>query len=92
MVATRYHHEVEIVKRQNLSADLNQVVDIVMLGNLLIHALKFGNGGHNKVIGAPNELLVRLQIHPQGDLPTIIKSLKLALEMAGEFIKMIGAQ
>jgi hypothetical protein len=62
-----------------------------MLANLLIHALKFGNSGHEKVIGAPTELLDRLRLHPQGDMPAILKNIKTQLEQGSEFIKMIGS-
>jgi HD-like signal output (HDOD) protein len=86
-----YHHEFDMAKRTSLSADLNRVVDIISLSNLLVHALKFGNGGHSKVLGAPNELLDRLRIHPQGDLPTIVKDIKVQIDKAADFIKMIGS-
>ena len=58
---------------QNMSKDingsedleLNQYVDIVFLANLLIHALKFGNSGHKKILGAPSEVMERLLIKPR---------------------------
>jgi len=90
-VAARFHHEPEPGKRHNLPADLQQTVDIVMLSNLLVHALKFGNSGHKKILGAPNELLHRLHIDTQGDLPGIVKNIKTQIDIAAEFIKMIGS-
>jgi HD-like signal output (HDOD) protein len=86
-----YHHEFDMSKRTLLSADLNRVVDIVSLSNLLVHALKFGNSGHTKILGAPNELLERLRINPQGDLPSIVKDIKAQIDKASDFIKMIGS-
>lgn len=88
---SKFHHETDMTKRSQLSNELNQVVDIVMLGNLLIHAMKFGNSGHTKVFGAPNDLLDRLRITPQADMPVILKSIKAGLESAGDFIKMIAS-
>jgi putative nucleotidyltransferase with HDIG domain len=89
--SVRYHHESSLAKRSNLSSEQNVAVDIVMLSNLLIHALKFGNSGHNKILGAPNELLERLHISPQGDLPGLIKGIKAQIDAASDFIKMIGS-
>lgn len=88
---SRYHHESDLKKRGSLSSDLNQVVDIVMLANLLIHALKFGNSGHNHIVGAPNELLDRLMINTKADIPVILKDIKSNLIKATDFIKMIGS-
>jgi putative nucleotidyltransferase with HDIG domain len=90
-VAARYHHEKDIARRGGLSSDFNQVVDIVMLANLLVHALKFGNAGHMQVLGAPNDLLERLMINPKTDMPLVLKNIKSSLESASEFIKLIGA-
>ncbi len=92
LVAAKYHHENDMQKRQNISSDLNQIIDIVMLANLLTHALRLGNSGHHKVIGAPTELLTRLEIHPQNDMPTLLKQLKAQIEQASEFIRMIGSK
>lgn len=90
--AIRFHHEGEIGRRADLSSDFNQTVDVVMLANLLIHALKFGNSGHKTIEGAPVELLNRLRIHQQGDMPVVIKKIKAQLEQGSEFIKMIAGQ
>jgi HD-like signal output (HDOD) protein len=86
---SRYHHESDMHKRSMLSAELNQYVDIVTLANLLIHALKFGNSGHTIIRGAPNELLDRLRITPQEDIPVIVKRINASLDSASEFIQMI---
>ncbi len=86
----RFHHEFSLERRAGLSSDLNQTVDIVTLANLLIHAFKFGNSGHQAVLGVPNELLDRLHIHPEAEMPVIIKNIKTGLEQGSEFIKMIG--
>lgn len=86
----KFHHEADLNKRGLLSVELNQVVDIVMLSNLLIHAIKFGHSGHTKILGAPNSLLDRLRINPQGDMPTVLKNIKSGLDSAGDFIKMIA--
>lgn len=87
--AAKFHHQGELAKRGPLSVELHQVVDVIMLSNLLIHALKFGNSGHKKILGAPNDLLDRLRITPQSDMPVILKNIKSGLDNAGDFIKMI---
>ncbi len=90
--AIRFHHVGEIGRRADLSSDFNQTVDIVMLANLLIHALKFGNSGHRSIEGAPVELLNRLHIHQVADMPVIIRKIKFQLEQGSDFIKMIAGQ
>jgi len=90
-VAARYHHERDITKRGFLSQDLNQVVDIVMLANLLVHALKFGFSGHTQIAGAPNDLLDRLMLDPQRDMGNLLKKIRANLETASDFIKLIAS-
>lgn len=90
-LTARYHHEFDAARRGGMAQEMNQTVDIVALANLLIHALKFGNAGHSKVLGAPTELLNRMSISTQGDLPGIIKSIKTELEKASDFIRNIGS-
>ena len=91
IAVARYHHEKELTKRGTLSSDLNQMVDIVMLSNLLVHALKFGNSGHAQILGAPNEVFERLMINPKTDIAVILKNIKTSLDNAADFIKMIGS-
>lgn len=87
----RYHHEYDARKRGGITDDLNRVVDIVCLANLLIHALKFGNSGHRKVLGAPKALMERMQIDPQSDFKALLIRIKSDLERAADFIKLIGS-
>jgi len=89
--AAKFHHEINPALRSGLSPELNMNVDIVLLSNLLIHALKFGHSGHTKILGAPTELLARLQINA-GDMGTVIKTIKANLEKASDFIRMIGGE
>jgi HD-like signal output (HDOD) protein len=88
---TVYHHERDTAKRGGMSNELNQVIDIVMLGNLLIHALKFGSSGHDQIVGAPYEVLERLMLNPKGDMPPLLKNLKASLDAASDFVRMIGS-
>ena len=85
-----YHHDLGGTKRGELSPDQTQMVDIVILANLLIHGLKFGNSGHKKILGAPVSLLERLKLKPEKDLPKILKSMKADLDKAAGLIKEIG--
>ena len=86
----QYHHQADNKKRGGISADLNQGVDIVFLSNLLTHALKFGNSGHDKVLGVTPEVMQRLTIDPQAGFKTLLKEIKVSLEKAADFIRIIG--
>ena len=87
--AIKHHHNKEHNTRSGISAELNQVVDIVYLGNLLVHALKFGNSGHKKILGAPKDLMERLGINPTSGFKTILLEIKQTLEKADGFIQLI---
>ncbi len=85
----RYHHQKEVNMRGGASAEISQQIDIVMLSNLMVHALKFGNSGYNKTVGAPKVLFERLQIAVP-DLPKLTKDIQIALQSADNFLKIIG--
>lgn len=84
----KHHHQIDSLKRGGLSAEYNQIVDITILANLLIHALKFGNSGYEKIAGAPKDVLKRLYIDLDS-LKVVSKEIKLALERADGFLKII---
>lgn len=89
----RWHHQKNPTLRSNLSSEYNQNVDIVFLANLIAHALKYGNSGHNKVDGAPTELMGRLGLNGKEDFVKLAKKIKAALEQADEFITtLLGAR
>lgn len=90
LVCTKHHHEINLSKRSDLSAEFNKIIDIVSLANLLIHALKFGFSGHRKILGVANEHLARLMI-AEKQMPFLLKTLKDQLELADDFIKTIGS-
>lgn len=85
----KYHHQKEANLRGGLSADMNTVVDIVFLANVLTHALKFGNSGHDKIAGAPVEIMERLTIHPQNDLKDLLLEIKQGFDRAEDFLKVL---
>ena len=87
---TLHHHTKDLEGRGSLSAEMNQVVDIVSLSNLLIHALHFGNSGHDKVLGASKETLERLQLTPD-QLKILVGKIKEAVGNAESFLKIIGS-
>jgi putative nucleotidyltransferase with HDIG domain len=87
----RYHHVKEHAMRGGLTTDINHNVDIVFLANILIHALKFGNSGHDKVLGAPKDLLERLTIAPDTELKPLIQQIKMNLDHAQDFLRILGA-
>jgi HD-like signal output (HDOD) protein len=83
-----YHHQKDIAKRVGVTPDLNINVDIVLLANILIQALKFGNSGHTKIQGAPKAVLERLAIEP-ANLPNTLADIKNALDNAQGFLSLI---
>jgi HD-like signal output (HDOD) protein len=87
----KYHHQKEPSLRGGASADLNRTVDIVLLANLLTHALKFGNSGHTAVLGAPVEVMERLAINPQDDLKKVLLEIKQGLGRASDFLRVLGS-
>lgn len=86
-----YHHETNTESRENVSPEVNEIIDIVILGNLLIHALKFGKSGHAKVGGAPKALLARLNIAPE-KVKEIAKKIKDVLQNAEAFLRIVGGE
>lgn len=86
----KYHHAKDTKLRGGLTADMNRNVDIVLLANLLVHALKFGNSGHSKIAGAPKDVMERLMIDPDSGLKTLLQNLKTALDRAADFVKFLG--
>lgn len=86
----KYHHQKDAGLRGGVSADLSTTVDIVYLANLLTHAIKFGNSGHEKIVGAPIEIMERLTIHPQNDLKKLLMEIKGGLERADDFLRVLG--
>jgi HD-like signal output (HDOD) protein len=84
-----FHHQNDASKRGKASPELNQVIDMVLLSNLLIHAIKFGNGGHSIIAPAPKQVLDRLNLSPSG-LPPLVASIKNALSRADAFISIIA--
>lgn len=88
----KYHHTKETQHRLGLTDEINRNIDIVLLSNILIHALKFGNSGHNKIIGAPKDVLERLTIDPDNGLKTLLQKIKEALAHTGEFLAFMRDQ
>lgn len=87
----KWHHQKEPAHRSGLSADLNSAVDTVYLANVLTHALKFGNSGHAKIVGAPVDVMERLTINPQTDLKKLLLEIKSSLDRASDFLRVLGS-
>lgn len=88
----KYHHTKETSHRIGVTDETNRNIDIVYLSNLLTHALKFGNSGHNKVTGAPKELLERLTIHPDSGLKALLQNIKTAQSQTDGFLQFMRSQ
>ncbi|MCM2281325.1 MAG: HDOD domain-containing protein [Bdellovibrionaceae bacterium] len=84
-----HHHQADPQDRPALSSELNNVVDIVYLANLLMHALKFGHSGHEKVLGVPQKVLDRMYLDSE-KLKVVIENIKVAITNADGFLKIIG--
>lgn len=91
--AIKHHHTLELERRVgSLTPDLHRLIDIVCLANLLVHALKFGNGGHQKVLNVKKDLMLRLSLDPQQDLKPLVQSIKQNLDKASDFIRILGGE
>jgi len=86
----KYHHHLEPQSRVGLSPDQNKNVDIVYFANLLVHALKFGNSGYNKVPAAPKQLMQRLAIDPDKDFKPLLIQIKKNLNKTEDLLKVMG--
>jgi HD-like signal output (HDOD) protein len=86
----KHHHTKDTGLRGGLTNELNMNIDIVFLANLLIHAMKFGNSGHDKVLGAPKDVLERLTIEPTKDFKVLLQEIKIGLDKAQDFLRVLG--
>lgn len=89
--AIKYHHTIAPNHRGSLTANMNHLVDIVVLANLLTQALKFGNSGYEKIVGAPAEILARLRIDPNTGLKAIVLEIKRNMELTADFLRVLSA-
>jgi putative nucleotidyltransferase with HDIG domain len=89
IAAIQYHHRMNPKQRGGISAQLNQSVDVVILANLLIHAIRFGHSGHNLGFVPPKSLFSRLSI-PADDIKKLSGNIKNCLSNAESFLKIIG--
>ena len=88
--AIRHHHSKDHAQRTGLTADANRNVDIVFLGNLLTHALKFGNSGHSRILAAPRDTMERLALNPERDLKPLLSEIKVQLAKADDFLRVLA--
>lgn len=85
----QHHHSSDCAGRGGLSSELNNVVDIVYIANLLVHALEFGNSGHSRVLGVPTSVLERMYLDSE-KLKELLAKIKDAISSADSFLKIIG--
>ena len=86
----KFHHTKDANRREGSSPEVNKMIDIVYLANILIHAFKFGNSGHSKVLGAPKDVMERLTIDPGAGFKEVVKGIKENLSLADDFLRVIG--
>ena len=59
----RWHHEVDIIERGTVGEDeLNNLIDVVYVGNWLAHSLHFGFSGHRSHGKLSPEIMERLSL------------------------------
>jgi putative nucleotidyltransferase with HDIG domain len=92
MACIKYHHQEDPSLRGGLASELNQVVDVIYLANLLIHALKYGDSGHSKVLGIPKEVMQRLTIDPQSGFKKLVHEIKSGLDGADGFLRILASE
>lgn len=90
MAVIKYHHQKDPNLRGGLSPDLNKCVDIIYLANLLIHALKFGNSGHEVILGAPKEILARLMVDPNTGFKSLLKEVNESLSKTSDLLRVLN--
>lgn len=90
-VAAQFHHELDPAARQGVSVELHEIVDIVALANMMIHALKFGSSGHQKVLGFSKSMLVRLNL-PADQMKDLVEKIKKGLASADGILRIVGGQ
>jgi putative nucleotidyltransferase with HDIG domain len=88
-ISAQYHHQYDHNRRPGVSSELGETVDVIVLSNLLVHALKFGESGHRKILPAPKELLMRLHVQPT-EINDLVKKIRESLASADSFLKIIG--
>lgn len=86
----KYHHVKDPARRGSLTADANRNVDMVVLANLLVHAIKYGHSGHNRILGAPRETLERLTLKPETDVKALLTEIKSSLGRASDFLRLLS--
>lgn len=86
----KHHHQLNRDLRGGLTADVHQLIDIVYLANILCHALKFGDSGHKKILGAPKDLMERLGMNAEKDLKPLLLKMKANHEKASDFLRVLG--
>ncbi len=86
----KHHHQPDSQLRGGLTPQVNQLVDMVLLSNILTHALKFGDSGHKKVIGAPKDVMKRLGMNPEADVKPLLLKIRAAHEQAADFLRVLG--
>jgi len=88
--AIAFHHTKDLNRRGATSPDLNRNVDIVFLANLLTHAMKFGKSGHDRILGAPKDVMERLTLDPDHHLKPLLNEIRTALDKAADFLRVLG--
>lgn len=85
-----YHHAKDPNQRGGILPEHHRNVDIVFLGNLLTHALKFGKSGHEKILGAPKDVMERLGLNPETHLKPLVNDIRANLDKASDFMRVLG--
>jgi putative nucleotidyltransferase with HDIG domain len=86
----RYHHQKDAARRPSMTPDSQAYVDIVLLANLFIHGLNFGNSGHTQIESAPKVIFDRLGLNSKL-LPQISREISKTLANSDAFLKVLSS-
>jgi HD-like signal output (HDOD) protein len=85
-----FHHQKDPALRPNLKPNVQKEIDIVMLANLFVHGLNFGNSGHSQISSAPKHAFERLGLNSKS-LPQISKEISKSLQSCDAFLKVLSS-
>ena len=85
-----WHHEIDPNKREQVISDeKNELIDVVILANWIVHKFEFGFSGHHSPQPPNSDLLRRLRI-VQSDLNPLVLLCKESLKQTTKFIDKQG--
>jgi HD-like signal output (HDOD) protein len=89
----KYHHQKNLEERDgSLTPASHLLIDIVLLANVLCHAMKFGNSGHPVIAGAPKEVLKRLGLEEGFSFTKLLQVINVQMQHGETFLEILEAK